>query len=144
LSQARGLPDKKVVITGPKLSAEVCEDLIAKYPQFIFRQFIKQYAAFVANAAFFVGLAGYNTISAWLKGKKPALMISRAQVRGEQELHLQTLANLGLCITLNEDDATSEKLVKSLEVLGKRRNIRHNLAVDGGIVVADYIDSTIR
>jgi predicted glycosyltransferase len=141
LTLVRSLPEKKVVVTGPKFSFDTYRKLIEEYPHIIFRHYVADYSAFVTDAAFFVGLAGYNTIAPWLKRNNPALFLARDQMRGEQQLHLQALEKLGLCLTMDEKDAYGEKLVKKLETLIKNKNKNHNLVMHGETLVAEFINS---
>lgn len=140
LKEVKGLPDKKVIITGPKFSRETFDQLVKIYPDFIFKYFTSEYATFVSKANYFIGLAGYNTISHWLQGTNPALFIARDQKRGEQQLHLQSLENLGLCVTLNEADAGQDILISKIESLVKIDNINNSLAMHGESFVADYVN----
>ncbi len=144
LSLTDGLPKKKVIVTGPKLAYNSYSEFAKKYPQFNFQRFTPYYSEFVTKAAFFVGLGGYNTISAWLKGSSPALMISRNQTRQkEQQQHLQALADLGLCKTINEQEACVAKLVNELETLVRSKSCKHSIATGGETVVADYVNSLV-
>jgi predicted glycosyltransferase len=140
LAATKGLPEKKVIVTGPKISWNFYKQMEIQYPQFIFHHYLDDYASFVAHASIFIGLAGYNTISHWLKQTNPALFIARDQERGEQQLHLQALERLNLCIAIDEKDADYKIFAEKLQQISKNSNHKHTLMTNGEAVAADYIN----
>lgn len=137
----KNIPSKIRVVTGPKFSDKIFQQMKEKYPTIRFKHFESQYASFIEKAKYFIGLGGYNTITIRLKSKKPGLFIARTQYsEGEQEQHLNLLADSKLCIMIKESDMSEDRLIQSLRLLVKGTKSKHNLAMDGDTVTAEYIN----
>lgn len=142
LKNTSGLPAKKIIVSGPKLSIDAHSDFVNKYPEFIFHKNITNYSEFIENASCFIGFAGYNTVSACLKNYTPALFISREQsLLGEQQQHIEVLSKLGICTGIHENDASVNTIIDKLSVFKNNSIGKHTLAINGGSMTSIYINN---
>lgn len=141
LHQIDFFPHRKVIVTGPKFIESEHVFLKRLYPDFTFISYTSDYASFIEHAAFFIGYGGYNTVATWLKKPVPALFITRDQsLIGEQDMHINALANLGLCLSIKEDDLNSDSLLQAYKELSQKQLPSHNLSLRGSFHVSYFIN----
>lgn len=134
-----------LIVTGPLMPEAKRKNLkqLAEKRDVTFMEFTSDLPSYMAAADLVVSMAGYNTVCEILSLQKRALLIPRVNVRTEQLIRAQLLADSNWVSLLNPDQLTSQTLAKAItETLAKPLpNVFPNLSGLGNI--SEAIDSLL-
>jgi predicted glycosyltransferase len=137
-----------LVLCGTKLDREMVfrslramEDM----PVFFPITFAPNPADYMVAADAFIGRGGYNTLAEVLLTGVPALIVPSRAMGDEQELHARRLADLGLCLRLDETGLTPDVLAKQVLTLSMRDGFNQpRYRLDGAQFAAAWLSRTRR
>lgn len=104
---------RSILLTGPYMPESVkslVHSQAENIPSLQVIEFVNEGDLLVKDASHVVSMGGYNTLSAILSYKKPALIIPRVSPREEQLIRANRLAALGHVQTIHPDKLTSESI----------------------------------
>jgi predicted glycosyltransferase len=107
-----------VLLTGPYMPSATRKLIQANtkdLPWLKVVEFASEGDLLIKNASHVVSMGGYNTLSAILSHRKPALIVPRVSPRQEQLIRARRLAALGHVETIHPDDLTADGIVRWLD-----------------------------
>ena len=107
-----------LLLTGPYMPAAAKRSIYAQaesVPGLQVVEFVKEGDCLIGAATHVVSMGGYNTLSAILSYRKPALIVPRVTPRKEQSIRADRLAELGHVQTIHPDDLSSSGIATWLD-----------------------------
>ena len=139
-------PRNSVLLTGPympKATVNSIRNRAESIPQLKVVEFVDEGDLLIRHASHVVSMGGYNTVSAILSHKKPAIIVPRCEPRKEQLIRADRLAELGLVASLHPDQLNANAIIDWIQNTPSELPAHQPLNMQGLGCISQFISNEI-